>query len=140
MNKQDLKRIIYLDKRIDSFLKEMERLKEYRNMLKPLSYDNVRVQTSNIADPTYERVEKILSIEEKVSQSIDELIDLREYLKRAIEEVEEERLKLLLQYRYIEGLRFEEIALRMGYDIRHVWRLHGQALQVISKKDVSECH
>lgn len=140
MNKQDLKRIIYLDKRIDSFLKEMERLKEYRSMLKPLSYDNVRVQTSTIADPTYERVEKILSIEEKVSQSIDELIDLREYLKRAIEEVEEERLKLLLQYRYIEGLRFEEIALRMGYDIRHVWRLHGQALQVISKKDVSECH
>lgn len=137
MNKYDLKRIVYLDKRIDSSIREIEKLKEYRSMLRPLTFDNIRVQTSNISDPTAERVQKIMAIEERVGKEIDELIDLREDLKKSIYEVKDEQLRLLLQYRYIEGLSFEEIAIRMNYGIRHIWRLHGKALWEISNENVS---
>ena len=37
----------------------------------------------------------------------------------------------ILTYRYIDGKRFELIAVEIGYTFRHVIRLHGQALKKV---------
>jgi hypothetical protein len=45
-----------------------------------------------------------------------------------ISKVHPAELSRLLHMRYIECMRWEEIAVDMNYDIRWVYRLHGQAL------------
>ena len=40
--------------------------------------------------------------------------------------------QLVLELRYLCFKSWEEIALQMGYDVRHVFRLHGEALKAIS--------
>lgn len=41
-----------------------------------------------------------------------------------------EGLKTLMRYRYIQGLKWEQIAVNMHYSYRRVTQLHGQALSV----------
>lgn len=77
-------------------------------------------------------VERITEIEDKISSRIEGLIAAREEIIRAIEQVNDSTLRLLLKYHYIQGFTWEKIADRMHYTSRHVTRLHGQALDLIN--------
>lgn len=43
--------------------------------------------------------------------------------------MEDEREKDLLTYRYLEGLKWEEVAVRMKYSWRKIHYLHSDALE-----------
>lgn len=62
-------------------------------------------------------------------EQMEKKITIRLEISRKIEEMQDETESLLLRYRYIQGLNFEEIAVKMGYGYRHITRLHGWALQ-----------
>lgn len=72
----------------------------------------------------------------QLDQRLDRLVTLRREIGRAIDSVPDARLRELLRLRYIEGLSFEQIAVRMNYSWRQVIRLHGAALSQV----VMECH
>ena len=46
----------------------------------------------------------------------------------------------ILWLRYVDGLKWEEIAEKMGYGREWVCRVHGKALQSIHRKEVTESH
>lgn len=54
---------------------------------------------------------------------------LRTDITRRIESMEDETEKILLYMRYIRRFKWEEIAGAFGYDVRHITRLHGRALE-----------
>lgn len=60
-----------------------------------------------------------------------------------IKKLEDENERDVLFYRYIRGLNWWEIAEKMGYSERQIYRYHGQALAHFSvseeMKDVMEC-
>lgn len=62
---------------------------------------------------------------QKYSRCMGIEIDILDRLDRMAKQEERE----LLRYKYIDGLRWEDIADRMGYTYRHITRLHGVALQ-----------
>lgn len=62
---------------------------------------------------------------------------IRRDIEDAIAAVPDERLRRLLRYRYIDGMKWERIAGVMGYEQRHVTRLHGDALTAISFRSKS---
>lgn len=66
----------------------------------------------------------------------EELVSLRRSIGAAIDAVPEARLRELLRLRYIDGMSFEQIAVKMNYCWRQVLRLHGRALSAV----VIECH
>lgn len=72
----------------------------------------------------------------QLAQRLGRLVTLRQQTSSAIDNVADARLRELLRLRYIEGLSFEQIAVRMNYSWRHVIRLHGAALSQV----VMECH
>ena len=82
--------------------------------------------------PIERPIEKVLTIEGEINAAIDSLIDLRRDIQGAIDKVPDENLQLLLTYRYIDGLSFEQIAEKMNYCERQVYRKHGEALSKIS--------
>lgn len=81
-------------------------------------------------------LERLGELAVELTQQRDKLIRLRREIGAAIDTVPDARLQELLRLRYIEGLSFEQIAVRLDYSWRQVIRLHGAALS----KVVMECH
>ena len=50
-------------------------------------------------------------------------------VQAAIEDLEDETEKDLLTYRYLKGIKWEEIAVEMGYSWKHIHRIHATALK-----------
>ncbi|MEG1965618.1 MAG: DUF1492 domain-containing protein [Oscillospiraceae bacterium] len=73
-------------------------------------------------------VEMIDSLRDEIKEQIQNLILEKQKLDNAINSVEDNTLQLLLEYRYIDGLKFENIAEKMSYSWRWILNLHGKAL------------
>ena len=74
------------------------------------------------SDKIQTTVEKIIEIEEKLDREIDALVEA------AVEKLEDGRLRDVMRYRYIDGMKWEQIAVEMHYSYMQVCRLHGKAL------------
>ena len=77
-----------------------------------------------------------MDFEEEITRSIDRLIDLKQEASKVIDQIDGV-YGTVLEMRYLECMRWEEIAYRLNYSIQHVYRLHGQAL--LKLKDESKC-
>ena len=62
-----------------------------------------------------------------IDNKLDELIALREEIERAIEGLPSQDRELI-RLRYIEGFRWEEIAVKLHYSIQHIYHRHGHIL------------
>lgn len=81
-------------------------------------------------------LERLGELAAELTHQRDKLVRLRREIGAAIDKVPDARLRELLRLRYIDGLSFEQIAVRMSYSWRQVIRLHGVALS----KVVMDCH
>lgn len=79
---------------------------------------------------------KVVELERELDREIDRQVDERRLLEKAIQGVADERLRLLLEYRYFDQLSWEELAEKMNYCYQHVFRLHKQALQQLPLEQV----
>ena len=59
---------------------------------------------------------------------IDRKWEIRREIIKAIEDLPSESEKAVLRLRYINGKKWEQIAVEMGYAYQHIHRLHGSAL------------
>ena len=72
---------------------------------------------------------KIDELERELMRKREKKIDSFRKVQTAIEAVENETEKDLLTYRYLKGMKWEEIAVEMGYSWRKIHYLHGDALE-----------
>ena len=79
---------------------------------------------SRVADIT----DRLVDLEREINEEIDRSVDLQREIRAAIAAVPEERLRTLLELRYINCMTFEQIAVSMHYSYKQVCRLHGKAL------------
>lgn len=75
-----------------------------------------------------ESVEHICEWENLLCRQVKKDIFTRKTIETAISHVSDKRMRLLLQYRYIDGMTWEQIAVRLHLDYRWILRLHGRAL------------
>ena len=64
---------------------------------------------------------------------IDEFVDLKDKIINEIHQLKDYRHIDVLYQRYVQYHSFELIAVNMGYTIRRVYQLHGDALQEFQK-------
>lgn len=76
-------------------------------------------------------VDHIAEIDAQIGREIEEIERRRADTIEAIRGVADARLRTLLKLRYIDGLTFEEVAVRMHYSWRQICNLHGKALEQI---------
>lgn len=93
-----------------------------------------RVQSSPDPDKLGTLYSRIDEKEREIESDIDKLIDFKFKVIGQINELTDDRYVTLLYKRYIEFAKWEEIAVSMGYDMRSIYRLHGEALQMFSNK------
>jgi DNA-directed RNA polymerase specialized sigma subunit len=122
-----LKRYVWLNKKIDRKYAEIER---WRTMLEKVTaqYTSQPKGGGSIYGKTEEILAKIVDLEKEIDADVDRLISIRDNIKAIIEAVEDDRERLLLQYRYLDGKTFEKIAVEMNYSWRQIHRLHSRAL------------
>ncbi len=127
-NKEYLRQAYRLDQRINSDIEEVSRLREMAcGISSPVLGD--KVQTSHSGEAPFVRsVEKILTLEERINKEIDLLVDLKEQIRGVISAVPDVDERMVLRYRYIQGLTWEQIGLEMNADERTIRRWHGNAL------------
>lgn len=100
--------------------------------LKGVSYDFDRVQSSG--NHSMDNVEKIVDLEIKIRNMIYAYLDMSERIIIQINELGDIRASELLYLRYVDCLRWEEIACRLNMGIRGVYKAHGRALSLFEKK------
>lgn len=85
-------------------------------------------------------VDRLIELERYYNARERELVARKMAIHAAIDAVDDARMRELLELRYIDGMTWEAVAERMGYEPRHIYRLHGQALlRVRVPEDVIEC-
>lgn len=136
MTKEELKSILYLDQLINSKLRQLDQLKAYRARLPAGSSDAGPVQ-SGLSDPTASMAAKITDLDRSINCDIDKLVELKESARVLFCKLDGDlRLKLIMELRYLECLDWRGVAERSGYNSRHVYKLHGQALAVLFKDSI----
>ena len=73
-------------------------------------------------------IAKLKNEKQKIQTSINNDIYTRIDILRVIEKVKDSSLRSVLEYKYICGLSFDEIAQRLNYTNRHISRIHSKAL------------
>ena len=128
-NKEYLRQAYRLDQRISSDIEEVGLLREMASSISAPSAAE-KVQTSrNWEAPFVRSVEKILALEDTINREIDLLVDLKEQMRDVIAAVPDTDERMVLRYRYIHSLTWEQIGQEMNADERTIRRWHGNALQ-----------
>ena len=77
-------------------------------------------------------IAQYIEIGEEITRELRNLHRLRREIRTVIAALEDDTLQALMLYRYIDGMTFEEIAVKMNFSWRWTITLHGRALEKLS--------
>lgn len=117
-----------IERRINRLLDEKRGWMEKATAVNPVLSD---MPKGGGTDKIQNAVCRIADIEADINREIDRQIDLRERIETAICAIPDGRLRDLMRYRYIDGLTWEKIAVKMEISYQWVCKLHGDALKEI---------
>ena len=120
-----LQKISFLDAEINSLIREYQSVKS--TLLKATDYSNEVVATTK-RNTNEEKLVKLADKSSDINLKIDELVDFKITMGNYIDQLEDERHRVILREHYINGLSFCEISEILGYTERHLHRIHGEAL------------
>lgn len=128
-----------IDARIEDKIAEIDRIQEKRERIMAKltagRASNLSGMPRGGAYDWTDSIEAVIEADElirdhvqRVREEIKDLCRVKREVADAINAVEDIRYRRVLELRYRNFLDWLQIADRMGYDIRHVTRLHGEAL------------
>lgn len=127
-----MEKYIMLHKLIKSDIAEIGRLRELSAALGTADPSKEHVSGGPLVQCRFaEIIHKIVDLEAKVREEINEYLDMQKEVRDQIAAVKDPVHRMFLRYKYIEGLSHEDIAIKMGYSVRQIYRI---------QKDVAACH
>ena len=128
--KEYLSQALRLDQRIDAKIAQVASLNELATKCTATLTGMPRNPNrggSTMADA----VCKIVDLQNEINRDIDRLVDLKRELVAVIKAVEDTEYQTLLEKRYLCFQTWEQIAVDMGYNVRHLYRVHEEALEKV---------
>ena len=120
-----------LDQRINSKIEQVASLNELATKCTSALTGMPRNPNRGISTMA-EAVAKIVDLQAEINRDIDHLIDLKREIVRLIKAVGNTEYQTLLELRYLCFKTWEQIAVDMEYNVRHVYRLHDDAVENIA--------
>lgn len=130
MDKKTLQQYVYLNKEIENLIAEKEVLMASIGAVK---HSDGMPHGNAIGDPVGNIICKMEKLEQKINLKIDKLIDLRVKIEDVIGGLDPKD-GLLMRLRYIDGKRWEQVAVEMNYSYSDVLRKHGYILNRIRQR------
>lgn len=131
--KIELRNISRLEHQIFEEFEELEYLNSLKTSIKSVDYSFDKVKSSPKNCGFADIIGKISDLEKKVCRHLSELIVKRQKACDMFESLPTE-LCDIMKLKYLYNYSFERIAQKLHYSLRHVYRLHGQALQILRKE------
>ena len=135
--KEYLNQAYWLDRRIDSKLEQLSALRDTATKTTAVMDGEVVSHTRNIHS-LQDVIAKIIDMQEEINSDIDALVDLKRDIVRTIKGIENPEYQTLLELRYLCFKRWEEISVVMNYNLRHIYRLHDEALETVTVPDLQQ--
>ena len=131
--KEQLSQIKKTDRLIDRLLATVQTL---RSGLISQSYELQpdRVQTSGPKDRLAETFARIDELERKINARMDDLIKLKADTLKVVYQIPDKDQQNVLIARYVQGERWEKIAIDLNFSIRQIHRIHGGALVAFAER------
>lgn len=98
------------------------------------AYEQCTSITSNLTGMTVDgsrnphKFDRYLELENIIDAKIDELVGIKAEILGAVNKLQNGAQRTVLTERYINCKSWEEIADALGYEVRNVYRRHGEAL------------
>lgn len=128
--KKYLQQAYRLNELIEHDQRELERLRTLSVSIASADTTRENVQGGSKAyDKIGEIIVRIDEYAHRINCEIDEFVDIKAEIHSRIMQVQNIDARLILLYRYIEFMRWEDIAVKLGYTRQWVLVLHGRALK-----------
>ncbi len=128
--KEYLSQSLRLNQRINSKLEQIQSLRELAT--KCTSIITGMPRNPNHGGSTMAAaLMKIVDLETELQNDVNRLVDLKEEIMTVVKAVDNIECQTLLELRYLCFKSWEQIAVDMGYNVRHIYRLHDEALQKV---------
>lgn len=131
--KSYLSQIKRLNRMIDNKLTERFQLKTTACKI-TISNEGERVQTSSDKDRLGSSVAKIVDLENEIDELIASYIDKKNHIIKQIDEIEDTDHYTVLSMYYVGEYTIEDIAKKMSYTTRNVFKIRNRALEEFEKK------
>ena len=135
--KEYLNQAYWLDRRIDSKLEQLSELRKIAVKTTSIMIEDVVSHTRNVHS-MQDVIAKIVDMQAEINADIDRLVDLKSEIMHVIKAVRNPEHQTLLELRYLCFKSWEYVAEQMGYNVRHIYRLHDEAVEQITIPET--CH
>ena len=134
--KEYLQQLFWMEDEVKDLINQ--RILINSNTMRVSKLKDVNVQSSQIrtVEDTYL---SLVDFSIKIQQKGDELLKLKIQISSQIDEMHTPEYRRVLRYRYLMGFSWKKVAELMGYDERHIYRIHGNALQEFKNVLVIPC-
>lgn len=114
---------------------DFERIQRLRSQLTKVttSYGNTPSGSRN-NDKMGEAIVLLTTMESEYRNHIAEYFRVTKEIENLIDTLEQQSHRRILKLRYLDFLKWESIAGKMCYDIRHVIRMHHEAIEKLADK------
>lgn len=132
--KEYLQQARHLEQVMQCDRRALEELEALTSCIPALDYSKVKVSSSvssHDADYTF-LIEKKDELERKIKRSMEEKMRVKLEIREQLENIFPLEQRLVLHYRYLHALKWEEIQEKLGISRPTANRLHGLALQKIN--------
>lgn len=125
--KDYLNQIERLDRMIQNKLSEINQLKNIATSI-TIAPKEVNVQVSSDKDRMGNAIAKLIDLEKETDKLVSDYIDKRKKIINQIDSISDTNMYHVLSERYIMRKDLSVIAVEMGYSLKQVCRIHGNAL------------
>nr|DAU78537.1 MAG TPA: Protein of unknown function (DUF1492) [Caudoviricetes sp.] len=131
--KEYLNQLMSIEKLIQLKTTERERLMALATKVTS-ALNDCKVETSPDNTKTQNIIIKMAELREEIEEQASRYTSLYRKIEEEIDDIEDDRYKILLIMRYMKGASFSDIADKLGYEKRWTLVLHKRALQDFEKR------
>ncbi len=128
--KRNLMRAYRIDQHISSKLDQIASLHDLATRAGNNISDMPKSPNKNI-HRLEDIIVKILDLETELNAEVDQLLDVKKEIMGYISQVKGREGQIVLERRYLCFDRWEDIAGEFGYSVRHIYRIHDEAIKNI---------
>nr|DAT41670.1 MAG TPA: Protein of unknown function (DUF1492) [Caudoviricetes sp.] len=131
--KEYLNQLMSIEKLIQLKTTERERLMALATKVTS-ALNDCKVETSPDNTKTQNIIIKMAELREEIEEQASRYTALYRKIEEEIDDIADDRYKILLIMRYMKGASFSDIADKLGYEKRWTLVLHKRALQDFEKR------
>ena len=132
-NREYMSRAYEIDKRLKARRRRLEYLRSRIEAVGP-QVTGIPKGSPGVTSIMEEQAVRILDLEMAIRKDESDLATARRDIEDAISEIRNETLSTILQMRYLDYMRWEDIMASLDYCRSYLYELHGRALKLIHQK------